>query len=197
MASGTNSSTSKIATIIVLIPILAALWYAAPWVLPVWYWQNVDLDALARTNAEAGYTRKSLETEFSFVVYYGPRGGRGSKDPCPFQILEMNPPWHTVYPNQTNEVDLLVRCSLADERDGEPIDKIWVGSVAEEGFFKVKGLRLPPGSCGKPPGRPVVVFKGLSMEKLELGKSITYQNKITQWENDDEWEDRYDGWTKP
>ncbi len=199
MSTGTNNSSSKIATIVVLIPILAALWYAAPWVLPVWWWQNVDIEALARTNAEAGYTKESLEKEFDFVVYYNPRGGRSSTstDPCPFQIIESKPAWKTVYPMGVDEFELLVRCSLVDERDGEPISKLWVGSVSEEGFFKIRGWRFPPGSFGKPKGRPVVVFKGLSMEKLDLSKALSYEGTVKTWENDDEWEDRFDGWSKP
>jgi hypothetical protein len=194
MASGTNTSTSKIATIIVLIPILAALWYAAPWFLPMWRWQNVDFEEIARKNAEAGYTQKKLEQEFDFLVYYNPRGGRGSKDPCPFQIITMTPTWKSVYPNGIDEFELLVRISLVDDRDGNPIDKIWVGSIAEEGFFKIQGWRLPPGSCGKPKGRPVVVYKGLSMEKLDLSKAISLMGEVKSRENDDLWEERDDGW---
>jgi hypothetical protein len=197
MSTGTNNSSSKIALIVVMIPLLAAAWYAAPWVLPVWWWQNVDMEAIARKHAEEGYTKSNLETEFEFIVFYNPRGGRGSKDPCPYQIIESKPAWKTVYPNSIDEHELLVRCVLVDERDGEPISKMWTGSNEDEGFFKIRGWRFPPTSFGKPKGRPVVVFKGLSMEKLELNKSVTLLPTIKQWEKDDEWEDRSDGWVKP
>lgn len=61
MATGTNSSASKIATIVVLIPLLIAAWYAAPWVLPVWKWQNVDFEQIAKDYASEGYTKEKLE----------------------------------------------------------------------------------------------------------------------------------------
>ncbi len=197
MASGTNTSTSKIATIVVLIPILAACWYAAPWALPVWRWQNMDIEKIARENADKGYTKKNLEKEFDMVVFYNPRGGRGSADPCPYQIVTMSPTWKSVYPNEIDEEKLLVRISLMDERDGNPIDKLWVGSVKEEGFFKIKGWRFPAGSFGKPKGRPVVVFRGLEMQKMDLTQAINMLGEVKNWETDDTWEERADGFTAP
>src|SRR5688572_18644729 len=131
MASGTNTSTSKIATIVVLIPILIATWFALPWFLPMWRWQNLDLEVVARDHAQNGYTKKSLEQEFDLILAYNPRGGRGSNDPCPFQILQSNPPWKSVNPDNPDEFELKVRCAVISERDGEPISKLWIGTRPE------------------------------------------------------------------
>jgi hypothetical protein len=193
MASGTNTSTSKIATIVVLIPILIAAWFAAPWVLPVWRWQNIDVEAIAREHEKDGYTKESLQKEFEFVVWYNPRGSRGSGDPCPFQIYSSNPPWKTVYPESVDEHQLMVRCVVISEQDGEPISKLWIGTTPEEAFFKIKGWRYPPGSFGKPPGRPVIVYQGFSLEKVDISHGVSMVTNARAWENDDLWEERNDG----
>lgn len=197
MASGTNTSTSKIATIVVLIPILIAAWFAAPWVLPVWYWQNVDLEAIARDHAKDGYTKESLATEFEWIVFYNPRGGRSSQDPCPYQIYSSKPAWKSTYPNSVDEHQLMVRVSLICENDGEAISKLWVGVTPGECFFKIKGLRFPPGTLGKPKGRPVLVYQSLSLEKVDLSQGISMVTQTKEWENDDLWEERDDGFTPP
>lgn len=195
MASGTNTSTSKIATIVVLIPILIATWFALPWFLPMWRWQNVDFEVLARDHAKNGYSKQILEQEFDLVVAYNPRGGRNSKDPFPFQILQSNPPWKNSHPDGVDEMDLKVRCAVISERDGEPISKLWIGNRPDESVFKVKGWRMPPGTFGKPKGRPVIIYQGFSLEKMELTQAINILNLSQQWETDDEWEDRDDGFT--
>lgn len=195
MASGTNTSTSKIATIIVVIPIVIAAWFAAPWFLPVWRWQNIDWEALARDHSNNGYTMKALKQEFQFVVAYKPRGGRGANDPVPFQIITSSPAWKSVHPQAEDENELRVRCSVISEFDGEPISKLWIGTRDDEAIFKITGWRFPPGSFGKPKGRPVIVFQGFSLEKLELSQAINLVNTSRLWENDDEWEERDDGFT--
>lgn len=197
MSSGTSTSTSKIAAIVVIVPMLIALWFALPWFLPMWRWQNVDLEKLARDFAKDGYTKKSLETEFTFVVHYNPRGSRTSGDPCPWQIVSCSPAWKSVYPDQTDENELLVRCSVISERDGETISKLWVGTVPEESFFKIKGWRLPPGTFNKPKGRPVIVYDGFSLEKVDINAGMNWKGTIRGWETDDDWEDRDDGWSPP
>jgi hypothetical protein len=198
MSTGTNTSTSKIVTIIVLIPILLGLWYVAPFALPMYKWQHVDLEKIAREHKDKGYTLQSLQKEFTFIVWYNPRGGRGSNDPCPWQIVESNPPWKSVYPNDIDEEKLLVRASLVDERDGEAISKLWIGVNPSEAFFRIKGFRLPPGTLGKPQGRPVILFQGLNLEKLDLTDGLNRESTVKQWENDDEWYDiRDDGFRPP
>lgn len=193
MSSGTNTSTSKIATIVVAIPILIAAWFAAPWVMPVWRWQNVDIEAIAREHEKDGYTKESLATEFEWIVYYNPRGGRSSNDPCPYQIYSSKPPWKSKYPGDVDEHELMVRATVISERDGEPISKLWVGTTPGESFFTIKGWRFPPGSFGKPKGRPVLVYKGFSLEKVDISKGMSMVTHAQTWENDDLWEERDDG----
>jgi hypothetical protein len=193
MASGTNTSTSKIATIVVIIPILIAGWFAAPWVLPVWRWQNVDIEAIAREHEKKGYTKESLATEFEWIVFYNPRGGRNSNDPCPYQIYSSKPAWKTKYPEDVDENQLMVRAAVISERDGEPISKLWIGTTASEAFFTIKGWRFPPGSFGKPKGRPVLVYQGFSLEKIDISQAVSMVTQAQQWDNDDLWEERDDG----
>lgn len=195
MSSGTNTSTSKIATIVVLIPITIAAWFAAPWVMPVWRWQNVDVEEIVREHGKDGYTRERLATEFEWTVYYNPRGGRGSNDPCPFQIYSSTPAWKSVYPEDIDENELMVRATVISEQDGEPISKLWIGVTPGESFFTIKGWRFPPGSFGKPKGRPVLVFKGFSLSKVDISQGMSMVTQTKAWENDDLWEQRDDGFT--
>lgn len=197
MASGTNTSTSRIAVIVVLIPIVMAAWFAAPWVLPMWRWQNLDVEAIAREHQSKGYTKDKLATEFEWIVYYNPRGGRSSGDPCPYQIYQSTPAWKSIYPDEADEHELMVRATVISEQDGEPISKMWVGVTGGESFFTVKGWRLPPGSLGKPNGRPVLVFQGFSLAKVDISKGISMASQAKMWENDDLWEERDDGFSPP
>jgi hypothetical protein len=192
-----NTSTSRIATIVVLIPIVIAAWFAAPWVLPVWRWQNVDVEAIAREHEKAGYTKEKLATEFEFTVYYNPRGGRNSNDPVPFQIYNCTPAWKSVYPNDVDEHELMVRATVISERDGEPISGLWIGATREESFFTIKGWRFPPGSFGKPKGRPVIVYQGFSLQKVDISPGMSMVPQTKSWDNDDEWEQRDDGYSPP
>lgn len=192
MSTGTNTSASKIAMIVVLIPILIAVWYALPWFLPMWRWQNVDFEQIAKDHAKDGYSLTQLEQEFDMVVWYNPRR-KSSSDPCPYQIYSCTPPLRSIYPDAEDEDKLLVRISLINERDGFSISDLWIGNQPEERFFKIKGWRLPPGTLNKPSGRHVVIYQAMSMEKVELNHSIGMAMEAKTMENDDEWEDRYDG----
>lgn len=197
MATGTNSSASKIATIVVLIPLLIAAWYAAPWVLPVWKWQNVDFEQIAKDHAAEGYTKEKLEKEFEMIVWYNPRKkGSTGEDPCPYQIYDCKPPLKSVYPDAIDEVSpskLLVRVSLVSDQDGGAISPMWIGVIPSERFFKITGHRLPPGILNKPKGRQVVLFKGMSMTKVELNQATIMADQGKILENDDDFEDRFDG----
>ena len=198
MATGTNSSASKIATIVVLIPILIAAWYAAPWVLPMWAWQNVDFEQIAKDHASEGYTKEKLEKEFEMIVWYNPRKkGSSGEDPCPYQIYDCKPPLKSVYPDAIDENSpskLLVRVSLINDHDGAAINSVWVGVTPAERFFKITGHRLPPGILNKPKGRQVVLYKGMSMTKVELNQGMSMSMDAKTVENDDDFEDRFDGY---
>jgi hypothetical protein len=197
MATGTNTSASKIAAVVVLIPILVALWYALPWFLPMWRWQNVDFEKIAKDYSANGYTTKQLEQEFEMIVWYNPRK-KSKSDPCPYQIYSCTPPLKQIYPMAEDEDKLLVRIALVNDRDGFSISDLWIGMQPEERLFKIKGWRLPPGSLDKAlgreiKGRQVVLYQAMSMEKVDLNKAIgmTMESKVL--ENDDDWEERFDG----
>ena len=197
MATGTNSSASKIATIVVLIPLLFAGWYAAPWVLPVWAWQNVDFEKIAKDYASEGYTKEKLEKKYEMVVWYNPRRkGSTGEDPCPFQIYSCTPPLKADYPESIDENSpskLLVRVSLVSDQNGGEISSVWIGVTPAERFFKITGYRLPPGSLNKPKGRQVILFEGMSMTKIEINQGMSMSMDAKTLENDDDFEDRFDG----
>jgi hypothetical protein len=190
--SAPSSSTSKIATAVILIPVLILAWFVAPWILPVWRWQNVDFEDLAK---KSGIPESELRREFEMVVRYKPRYQKES-DPIPWQIVNCKPPWHSVNPKNLNEdkPPLIVRCSLINDKDGEAISKLWVGQVPSERYFEIIGWRLPPGTFGKNPQRPVILFRGSSLKKMDLNAGLLKDSEVAGWENDDEWKDRNDGW---
>ena len=133
-----------------------------------------------------------LETEFEMVVWYRPRKNMKS-DPCPYQIYSCTPPIKQIYPDAVDEDKLLVRTSIVNDHDGGAISDMWIGVTPSERLFKLTGWRLPPGTLGKPPGRQVVLYKGMSMEKVELNKAVGMSDEGKQMESDDTWEERFDG----
>jgi hypothetical protein len=191
MSGGTNTSVSKIVTVLVLVPLVAILWFAAPLILPVYRWQNIDFAALAK---QYNIPESELRTEFTMMVYYHPRVPN-DKDPSPYQIVQCTPTWKSVNPEHIEESvpPLAVRCTVISERDGEPISKVWIGVTGEERFFKIKCWRLPPGALGKNSKRPVLVYQGLSLEKVDINTGMPLKEQVINWENDDHWRDRDDG----
>lgn len=194
MGVGTSTSSSKIALAVVVIPILVGVWFALPWFLPMWRWQNVDTEKISREHSAEGVTKKQLETSIDFLVWYHPRKAKG--DPSPFQIVSATPAWKGLGEKYEDEEKLLVRATVISERDGEPISKIWIGVAEEDHFFKIKGWRFPPGSFGKAKGRPVIVYDGYSLEKIDIGFALTTHAEVKGWETDDNWADRDDGFGK-
>ncbi len=190
MSGGTKTSVSKIATIMVLIPIAIAVWFAAPFVLPVYRWQNVDFQVLAK---QYDIPESELRTEFSMVVFYHPRVGVAN-DPSPFQIVECTPTWKSINPKNIDEAlptPLLVRCTVISDKDGEPISKLWIHNLPSERFFKVRAWRLPPGALGKNAKRPVILFS--SFENTDANYGVPHAQAVQTWENDDHMRDRDDG----
>jgi hypothetical protein len=192
MPAGTSTSSSKIALAVVVIPILIGVWFALPWFLPMWRWQNVDTEKIAREHAGEGVTKDQLEKPIEFLIWYNPRDKKTRKDPSPYQIISANPAWKTMGEKYEDEHELLVRATVISERDGEPISKLWISVNADENFFKIKGWRFPPGSFGMPKGRPVIVYDGFSLEKVDTGMGMTTRATVQGWENDDKWADRDD-----
>lgn len=194
MGVGTSNSSSKIALAVVVIPILVGVWFALPWFLPMWWWQNVDTEKIAREHAAAGVTKQQLDTKIEFVIWYHPRKAKG--DPAPFQIVRANPPWKSLGEKHEDEHELLVRATVISECDGEPVSKLWIKASEQENFFKIKGWRFPPGSFGKAKGRPVIVYENHSLEQVEIGAGQVMHAELQGWENDNDWADRDDGFSK-
>ncbi|MFM2091940.1 MAG: hypothetical protein RLZZ127_2429 [Planctomycetota bacterium] len=197
MAAGTTSSVSRIALMIALIPVAVIIYYIATLFLPVWFWRNVDFQALA---AQTGIPEAKLRTEYQMVIRYHPRG---AGDPVPFQILNMTPAWADVDPNHEDETNVAVRVSLKGDRSGEPISDLILGSGGPNGYrdryFKVTAYRLPGGLFQTPPTRPLVIYKAQSLQKLDVSGAIQWdtQLKSREWGDDDGWEGRADGWMPP
>jgi hypothetical protein len=190
MSGGTKTSVSKIVTIMVLIPFGIVAWFGAPFLLPVYRWQNVDFTALSK---QYDIPETALRTEFSMVVFYHPRAGV-TNDPSPFQIVECTPAWKSIYPMDIDEAQptpLLVRCTLIGDKDGEPISKLWIHNQPEERFFKIRCWRLPPGALGKNAKRPVLLYS--SFELVDLNYGVPKAGTIAGLENDDHMRERDDG----
>jgi hypothetical protein len=80
------------------------------------------------------------------------------------------------------------------DQDGGAISPMWIGVIPSERFFKITGYRLPPGSLNKPKGRQVVLFEGMSMTKVELNQGIVMADQGKTLDNDNDFEDRFDGY---
>jgi hypothetical protein len=180
-----GSSSSKIATLIVIVPLLAVAWFLAPLALPVWRWQNMDFLQLAK---KTGMKEGELKREFDMRVRYQPRGA-GDKDPTPYQIISMDPPWASVDDKNNDEDHLLVRCTFISDRSGNPPSTLFLGSTFKDRYFKVHGWRFPPGTFGFNKTRPVVVYQGDSIEKMSIAEADVIHNEIglgqVKWANDD------------
>lgn len=188
-----KSSSSKIITLIILIPALLLLWILAPYALPVWRWMNVDWEAQAKL---LGVPRAQLEKPFKMVVRHGPRG---PNDPIPWQIVTCEPLWNSIYPDAEIEEDTLIRCTMVNDGTGQPPSQMLVGSGSKrDAFFTVTAWRFKPGSFGLNAKRPVVVYDGQSIEKTDATTAISLDTAIRgkykpAQTNDDKWEARDDG----
>jgi hypothetical protein len=191
MPAGTNKNIAVIATLAVMVPILVAMWFAAPMFLPMFLWTKVDLKAIA---ASSGLSETSLGTKFALKVRYNPRG---EGDPLPWQIMESTPPFSDVYPQAEDEFQILVRCTFVSANDGQPPSTAFINNTFKDRYFKAKALRLPPGTLGFNAKRPVVVYDRMDLEKMDISSADGYQRTVSGWENDDIWPERDDGWTAP
>lgn len=191
MPAGANKNVAFIAVIAVMVPILIGLWFAAPMFLPMYMWTKVDLVRIAE---KAGWSKTQIETKFKMKVRYHPRG---EGDPLPWQIISMEPTWTSVHPQAEDEDQLLVRCTLISTNDGEPPGTTFINNTFKDRYFNVLALRLPPGSLGHNAKRPVVIYSRLDMQKMSITDADMTQRQVSGWENDDEWDERDDGWTSP
>lgn len=193
MASGTNKNVARIALIAVLVPITIAIWFAAPIFLPIYRWLHINPAVIARAT---GKPEKAVATIYKFRLVYNPRG---EGDPVPWQIINSDPPFGTVYPGPDNDEEkLLVRCVLISANDGKPPGTAFINTTYMDRYYNATGLRLPPGSLpGLPAKRPIVVYTPLDMSRMTITDAGTWRNESSRWENDDQWQDRDDGWSPP
>jgi hypothetical protein len=185
-----TSAGAKLITLFILVPMVWLLWTLAPYVLPMWRWQNLDFAALSK---QTGIAESELKKEFKLVIRHSPRGGNLA-DPLPWQIVRCDPPWYEVNQDKhDDETKVMVRCSIISDRDGLPPSKMWVGTAKDDKYLKVTAWRFPPGSFGQNAKRPVIVYQGGSLEKLSIGDGQNLLYECASMESDDEWEDRDDG----
>lgn len=187
MADAPGKFSSRIAAIVVLIPVLILGWYIAPLFLPMWRWQNMDFDKLSK---EKGVPVAELQRQYQVVVRHA---ARGDDDPMAWQIMTMDPVWE-----QADEEKLLVRATVVSDRTGSPPGSMQLGSGhRRDRYFKATAWRFPAGSFGFNAKRPVLVYDGGTFEKLDIPRAEEMDFRANQegWVNDDE--DVEDGWRKP
>jgi hypothetical protein len=187
MSAPPGQISAKLALIAVLIPLALVAWYFAPLFLPVWRWQHLDFAQLAKQH---NLPEAELQRQFRVVIRHAPRG---DGDPVPWQIMTMDPPW-----DKADEDKLLVRATVISDRTGTPPSQLNLGSGHwKDKYFSATAWRLPPGSCGYNLHRPVLIYDGGSLEKLDIPHATTMESYIVQerWPNDDE--DAEDGWQPP
>lgn len=179
--------SARIAAIAVIIPLLIVAWYVAPLFLPVWRWQYLDFEKLAK---EKAVPVAELSRQFTVVVRHA---ARGDNDPVPWQIVSMTPAW-----DKADEHEYLVRATVVSDRSGAPPSQLLLNSGHRRDiYFRATAWRLPPGSLGFNAKRPVIVYDGGSFEKLDISQAEAAAGNIKDghWENDDLEVD--DGWVAP
>lgn len=187
-----GTSSSKIATVIVLVPLLALAWFLAPLALPVYRWRNMDFEVLAKqTNLPVA----DISRTYDVAVRYNPRT---LEDPVPWQLMSMNPAWASLNEKHDDEDHLLVRCTLISDRDGTPPSKLFLGSGSlKDRYWRARAWRLPPGTLGFNKKHPVIVYAGDSIEKQSISECEINEDEITRqmkWKDDDK--DTNDGFNK-
>jgi hypothetical protein len=180
-----GSSTSKVVSIMLLVPIGAFLWFAAPFVMPVWRWRHMDFEQLS---ASTKIPIALLRQEYQVSMRYNPRG---DNDPCPWQVITMDPSWFSLDERRRDEDHLLCRCTFISDRDGTPPSKFFLGSGSyKDRYWKGKAWRFPSGSWGFNKHRPVVVYRGDSFEHWDMANCQVLDADCTgfgveKFENDD------------
>jgi hypothetical protein len=190
--------SSKMATIVVVIPLLVLAYFLAPMALPVWRWQHLnDWTEVAKKLA---ISEKEAKQEYKVVMRYNPRG---DTDPYPWQIISMDPPWVSINDKRDDEDHVLVRCTLISDRDGGPPSKLFLGSggpaAYKDRYWKGVVWRFPPGAFGFGFSRPLVVYRGDMWEKMEIAEAEALHTDIGgnfgggKYSNDDDKPDGFKG----
>lgn len=171
-------TTKLVATIAGIVPVLIIAWLISDLFLPVWRWQNVDWAKMAR---ELKMSEEQVRQPRLATLTWRPRG---EKDPVPWQLINLSPPW-----GEGEEDRLLVRCSLISERTGTPPSALHTGSGhRRDRFFTAKVWRFPNGSFGLNAYRPVLVYDAWSFDKCDVTAAEGWMGTIftPEWSNDDE-----------
>ncbi len=204
MSAGTKTSTSKIALLLVLIPIGIGVWYLLPFALPMYRWTKVDFAKIAQATNQSA---ERLQTAYTMIVRYHPRG---DGDPAPWQIVSSAPAWRDGDPeHRPDEFEVLVRCRLINDHNGKPPSEFVIGSSGpndwKERYFRVIGWRFEGNAALSLPGpqspRPVILYQGFSLERLPVREAMLTRGSIEDrpkdWLSDDTWPERDDQWEAP
>jgi len=185
-----QTNASRLAALVAIAPLLVGAWFVAPLMLPMWRWQNVDFEVLAKST---GKSQAELERKYHIVFRCAERG---AGDPLPWQVLEMKPEWEGA-----DEKELTVRATIISDRTGEPVSSLQLGSGHyKDRYFQADAWRLPPGSLGFNKHRPVIIFEHGTLEKLSIAQSGAWDEKVgslknQHWTSDDDAVE--DGYTVP
>lgn len=188
--AASNTFASRLAILVVFTPLAIGAWYAAPYFLPVWRWQNMTEEKLAQLG---GKSAEVLAKQYHIVFRCSERG---PGDPVPWQLIEMKPAW-----DDGAEEQMLIRATIVSDRSGEPIGALSMGSGSyKDRYFQAQAWRFPPGSFGFNKHRPVVVFEHDTMTKLDIGRAMSFEEQVgpqksPKWPHDDDAVE--DGYTPP
>ncbi len=190
MAGTPSKNGARIATIVVVVPMLILAYFISPLFLPRWRWENMrNWEDLAQ---KFGKSKEQLQKTYQIVARYAPRADR---DPVPWQIIHSDP----LYDPENDEPHHMIRATLIGDRSGEPISQLRLGSNNyRDIFFKGPAWRFPPGAFGFNKFRPVFVYDAANFDKVELREAFTWEGEMKEtsiWTNDDE--DVEDGFKKP
>ena len=192
----TKRKESKGPMFVVLIILLIVGWFVAPLFFPVYLWLHVDLEEEAR---RAGVPLETLKIEHDIILRYNPRGN-DKRDPAPWEILEMSPEWFEQnskeWPRE-DEFEISVRCVILSDQTGEPPNKLFIGGLEKDRYFRCKGIRLKPGSLGSTSTRPVVLYRGSTWEKLDPSMSFEYNTGREFYPYDEYIGDKYNDYWFP
>jgi len=185
-----NSSSSKILGFLLLLPVIGLLWYLAPLVLPVWLWLHLDFKAIAD---KYKLPLAEVTKEYDFMVRYRPRA---AKDPVPFQLFDLQPPWNDI-PTHEDEDHLLLRVVFISDLTGTGPNEGYIGDSPKGQYFKGTCWRLPKGSIpGVNKFHPILVYKGASTP-MNNSEVVFWDAQLNNagWKNNDE--DIDDGFKVP
>ena len=177
------------------------VWIMLPLFLPVYLWMEVDFKQLAEQHKNLeGATLEELQKEWTWKVYYNPRG---EGDPLPWQIMSDNenyPAWIT-----DDEYNTLVRVNFISAAEGTKPSSFFLANANDyDRFYTATGFRLPPGSLGIDNKRSIFLFTAREKENFGMSKAhidhIRTSTGDNLWLNDDDWEEwpeRDDGYRPP